>query len=131
MEIGKIGKIDNKQGGIVNLGVVYGDVSTVVNQLPSSPDPEKPGIKELLFQLKQVVEEATELSAGEKAILLEQIKALAEVQQTPEPEKRENLLQKSKAMFEVILKNLPDTAKVAESCGKLLPLILKLLGTSV
>jgi len=31
-------------------------------------------------------------------------------------------------MFDATLKSLPDTAKIAEACSKLLPLILKALG---
>jgi uncharacterized protein YjbI with pentapeptide repeats len=112
-------------------GDISGSVTNTINQLPDSSEPDKPGIKELLIQLQQAIEETTELSVGEKVLLLEQVKVFADVKQTSEPEKRTGLVQKAKLIFETILKVLPNTAKLAETCNKLLPMILKALGLSV
>ena len=56
---------------------------------------------------------------------------MVEAKQTEEPAKKEGLARKAKKMFEATLKSLPDTAKIVESCSKLLPLILKALGLAV
>jgi uncharacterized protein YjbI with pentapeptide repeats len=121
----------NVTGSTINLGEISGSVSNIVNRLPNSPNPGQPGIKELLIQLQEAIEETTELSLEDKADLLEQVQALAEVKQMPEQEKKEGLVRKAKKMFEATLGTLPDTAKIAEACSKLLPMILKALGFSV
>ncbi|MBD2445701.1 pentapeptide repeat-containing protein [Nostoc sp. FACHB-152] len=115
-------------GSTINLGEISGNVSNVVNQLPSSPDPTQPGIKELLLQLQKAIDEDTDLPSEDKADLLEQVKALAEAEQTPEPEKKKGLARNAKKIFDATLKSLPDTANIIEACSKLLPLILKTLG---
>lgn len=115
-------------GATLNLGEISGSVSNVINQLPTSPDPNQPGIKELLSQLQQAIEQDTNLTPEDKADLLEQTKALAEAEQTPEPEKKQGLARKAKKIFDATLKSLPDTANVIEACSKLLPLVLKALG---
>ena len=115
-------------GSTINLGEISGAVSNIVNQLPSSPEPDQPGIKELLAQLQKVIEEETELSDDDKVDLLEQVKTLAEVKRTPEVKKKEGLVRKARKMFEATLRGLPDTAKIVEAWSKLLPVILKALG---
>lgn len=98
------------------------------NQLPSSLDPTQPGIKELLIQLQQAVDEDTDLAPEDKADLLEQVKVLAEAEQTPESEKKKGLVRTARKIFDATLKSLPSTANIIEACSKLLPLILKALG---
>lgn len=113
--------------GVVNLGTISGSVTNTINQLPASPDPEKPGIKELLAQLQAAIEAESELPDEDKAEALEQVKTLAEAGQKPE----DNVLQKAAKTSMKILKgtvaSLPDAAKLAESCAKLLPAIATLL----
>ncbi|MEH2159027.1 pentapeptide repeat-containing protein [Nostoc sp.] len=115
-------------GSTINLGEISGSVSNVLNQLPSSPEPTQPGIKELLIQLQQAVDEDTDLAPEDKADLLEHVKALAEAGQTPDQEKKKGLVRKAKKIFDATLKSLPSTANIIESCTKLLPLIIKALG---
>ncbi len=115
-------------GSTINLGEISGSVSNVLNQLPSSPEPTQPGIKELLIQLQQAVDEDTDLAPEDKADLLEQVKVLAEAEQTPEQEKKKGLVRTARKIFDATLKSLPSTANIIESCSKLLPLILKALG---
>lgn len=111
----------------VALGAISGSVTNTINQLPASPNPDNPGIKELLAQLQAAIEAESELPDEDKAEALEQVKTLAEVGQKPE----DNLLQKAAKTSMKILKgtiaSLPDTAKLAESCVKLLPAIATLL----
>ncbi len=96
--------------------------------MPSSPGPNQPGIKERLTELQKAIEEETELQPADKADLLEQVKALAEAKQISDPDKKESLVRQAKKIFKATLGGLPDTAKLAEACSKLLPIILGLLG---
>jgi hypothetical protein len=131
IEIGSITGDFNASGQALNLGEIdiSGQVANTVNQIPDeSESANQPGIKELLIQLKNAIENAAELSTGEKTLLLEQVKALAEATQASEPEKKKNIVQKVHDIFATILKSLPDTAKIVESAGKLLPMIMKALG---
>jgi uncharacterized protein YjbI with pentapeptide repeats len=129
--IGSIsGLIGGDVSGVVNLGTVRGNLTTAINQLPNEPEPNQPSLKDLLTHLQKIIEDATELSAGEKIVLLEQVNTLTEAKQVTEPEKKRTLVQKAQGMFEGILKSLPETAKIAESINNLLPMILKALGIS-
>ncbi|MBC1220388.1 hypothetical protein GNF10_07060 [Nostoc sp. UCD121] len=59
-------------------------MSINLNQLPNSPDTEKPGIKELLTQLQEAISQSTDLPETEKAEALEQVQALAETGKNPQ-----------------------------------------------
>ena len=111
----------------VAIGAISGSVTNTINQLPASSDPNTPGIKELLAQLQAAIEAESALPDEDKAEALEQVKTLAEAGQKPE----DNLLQKAAKTSIKILKGtiacLPDTAKLAESCAKLIPAIASLL----
>jgi len=128
MEIGKIGKIENREGGIVNLGVIYGDVSTVVNQLPASPLSDQPGIKELLIQLQEAIGTESNLSNDDKAEALEQVKVLGEAGQEPNSESNKKIAKRATTMLRGVVTGLPDAAKLAEACSKLLPAVMTLFG---
>jgi len=112
--------------GVVNLGEISGDVSNAIGCLPDSQD-DKPGLKERLTELKEVIESETALSPEDKVEALEQVKALAEAGKKPE----DGVLKKTAKTAVKILRgtvaNLPDTAKLAEACSKLLPIIISLL----
>jgi hypothetical protein len=111
----------------VAIGAISGSVTSTINQLPTSPDPDNPGIKELLAQLQAAIEAESELPDEDKAEALEQVKTLAEAGQKPE----DNALQKAAKTSMKILKgtvaSLPDAAQLAEACAKLLPAIATLL----
>ncbi|MDX2214899.1 MAG: pentapeptide repeat-containing protein, partial [Oculatellaceae cyanobacterium bins.114] len=118
----------NATNSVVNLRDISGTVTNTINQLPDATDPAQPNLKDLLTQLQQAIESAVELPDPDKADLLEQVKVLAEVPQTPEPAQQEGMARRAKKLFEATLKSLPDTAKIVEACTKLLPMILKALG---
>ena len=63
---------------------ISGILTNTINQLPASPQSDKPGIKELLTELQTAIEAETNLSDDDKAEALEQVKALAEVGQNPQ-----------------------------------------------
>jgi uncharacterized protein YjbI with pentapeptide repeats len=116
--------------GVVNLGIISGNVTNAINQLPEDPELDQPDLKELLIQLQHVIQNDPNLLDPDKSDLLEQVQALAEAKQVEEPAKREGLIRKAMKMFDATLKSLPDTAKIVEACSKLLPLILKALSIS-
>jgi len=111
----------------VAIGAISGSVTNTISQLPASSDSNNPGIKELLTQLQAAIESEAELPDEDKVEALEQVQALAEAGQKPE----DNILQKSAKTAMKILKgtvsSLPDAAKLADACAKLLPIISKLL----
>ncbi|MCY7392491.1 MAG: pentapeptide repeat-containing protein, partial [Leptolyngbyaceae cyanobacterium CAN_BIN12] len=114
--------------GVMNLGTISGNVTNAINQLSNLSESEQPDLKTLLTQLQQAIQTDTDLLKPDKSDLLEQVQALAEAKQTEEPTKREGITRKAMKMFDATLKSLPETAKIAEACSKLLPLILRALG---
>ncbi|MEI1377198.1 pentapeptide repeat-containing protein [Nostoc sp.] len=128
IEIGSVGRDFNASGQALNLGDISGTVTNTINQLPASPEPEKPGIKELLTQLQAAIEADTNLPQEDKAEALEQVKALAEAGKSPQ----EGAMQKAAKTAIKILKgtisSLPSATKLVEQCSNLLPLISNFLG---
>jgi hypothetical protein len=114
-------------GSILNIGEISGTVTNTINQLPASPESDKPGIKELLTELQTAIESETNLSDDDKAEALEQLKTLAEVGKNPQ----ESTMQKAGKTAMKILKgtiaSLPSAATLVEACSKLLPAIASLL----
>ncbi|MEH2139814.1 MAG: hypothetical protein V7K42_24730, partial [Nostoc sp.] len=114
--------------GTINLGEISGAVTNTINDLPASPEPDKPGIKELLTQLQAAIEADTNLPQEDKAEALEQVKALAEAGKSPQ----EGAMQKAAKTAIKILKgtisSLPSATKLVEQCSNLLPLISTFLG---
>lgn len=114
--------------GTINLGEISGAVTNTINELPTSTEPNKQGIKELLTQLQTAIEDDTNLNQEDKAEALEQVKTLAEAGKSPQ----EGAIQKTAKTAMKILKgtiaSLPTTATLVEAGSKLLPLISKLLG---
>jgi len=107
---------------------ISGAVTKTINQLPSSPEAEQPGIKELLMQLKEAIEAETHLTNEDQAEALEQLNTLAEAGKNPQ----EGAMQKGAKTAMKILKGtvagLPTAATLVEACSKLLPAIASLLG---
>ncbi|MEH1848913.1 MAG: pentapeptide repeat-containing protein [Nostoc sp.] len=128
IEIGSVGRDFNASGQALNLGDISGTVTNTINQLPASPEPEKPGIKELLTQLQAAIEADTNLPQEDKAEALEQVKTLAEAGKSPQ----EGAMQKAAKTAIKILKgtisSLPSATKLVEQCSNLLPLISNFLG---
>ncbi|MBE9006901.1 pentapeptide repeat-containing protein [Fortiea sp. LEGE XX443] len=119
---------DFNNSGTINLGEISGTVTNTINQLPPSPEPDKPGIRELLEQLKAAIDAEKDLTDEDKAEALEQVQALAEAGKNPQ----EGAMQKAAKTAVKILKgtiaSLPTTATLVEAGSKLLPLISKLFG---
>ncbi len=103
IEIGSVGRDFNASGQALNLGDISGTVTnTIINDLPASPEAEKPGIKELLTQLQAAIEADTNLPQEDKAEALEQVKALAEAGKNPQ----EGVMQKAaKTAIKILKRN--------------------------
>ncbi|MHC5819386.1 MAG: pentapeptide repeat-containing protein [Nostoc sp.] len=113
---------------IANLGTISGNVSIALNQLPDSPDTEKPGIKELLTQLQEAISQSTDLPDEEKTEALEQVKAIAEAAKNPQESAKQKTAKTAITMLKGIFTGLPAIASVVEAGNKLLPVISKLFG---
>ncbi|MGV0027785.1 pentapeptide repeat-containing protein [Phormidesmis priestleyi] len=118
----------NATGSTFNLGEISGSVTNTINQLPDTAETDRPNLKQLLTQLKEAIESDTQLPETGKVTALEQVKTLAEVGQNPDQPEKKNLGTQAIAFFKTATSLLPDTAKLAEACSKLLPLISKALG---
>ena len=121
----------NVTGSTLNLGEISGAVSNVVNQLSSTSDPTQPGLKELLIELQAKIESEPKLLPEAKADALAQVKALAEVGQDPQPPENQTLGRRAITFLKGTIAQLPDAAKLAEACSKLLPLIAKAIGLPI
>lgn len=104
---------------------ISGIVAESVNQLPDSPDITQPGIKELLSQLTEAISNSSELNDEDKTEALEQVKVLAEAGKTPNDNAMKKVARTAVKILQGTVSGLPDVAKLADACSKLLPLITK------
>ncbi|MEH2401763.1 pentapeptide repeat-containing protein [Nostoc sp.] len=130
IEIGSVGRDFNASGQALNLGDISGTVKNTINQLPASPEPDKPGIKELLTQLQAAIEDETNLPQEDKAEALEQVKALAEAGKSPQDGAMQKAGKTAIKILKGTISSLPSAAKLVEQCSNLLPLISTFLGLS-
>jgi len=125
------GTVTNSTGSTINLGTISGAVTNTINQLPASPDPDQPGIKELLTQLQATIADAQELSTEDKTDALEQVQAIAELGKNPQHPDKESIWRKAKKILTAPIPGLPETATVFKAIGDILPAIAKLLSVAV
>ncbi|MEH2010855.1 hypothetical protein [Nostoc sp.] len=122
------GTVNASGAGAFNLGDISGTVANTINQLPPSPEPDKPGIKELLEQLKTVIESEPDLSHQDKADALEHIQTLAEAGQNPKEGAIQKTAKTTIQALKGIFSSLPAVAKLAEASKTLIPLIAHIFG---
>jgi len=75
-------------------GVII-EVTNTIQQLPASPDPAKPGLRELLTKLQAEIEKFSEIPQKNKDGALKRLKELAEIAENPneeEKDKAQNIL---------------------------------------
>jgi uncharacterized protein YjbI with pentapeptide repeats len=125
-------KIENRDGSVT--GNILGDSSTIsgtvaetINQLPPSPEPEKPGIKELLVQLQSAINDPN-VPDDDKAQALEQVKVLAEAGQNPNNEAAQKQAKRAMGFLKVIAEGLPSAATLVKTCQDILPAIAHYFG---
>ena len=104
-----------------NIGEISGTVTNSINQLPASPQSDKPGIKELLTELQIAIEAETDLSDDDKAEALEQVKTLAEVGKNPQESTMQKAGKTAMKILKGIIASLPSGTTLVEACSKLLP----------
>lgn len=128
-DIGDIsGLVGGDVSGVVNLGEISGQVTNTINQLPASPQPDEPGIKELLEQLQRAIESAEELKPEDKAEALKQVQALAEAGKDPAEAEKQNMAKSAIRWFKGMLTELAEPSAIVQLCKKILPHIATIFG---
>jgi hypothetical protein len=122
------GTVNVSGAGALSLGDISGTVANTINQLPSSSESDKPGIKELLEQLKTAIEAESSLSNKDKADALEYVQTLAEAGQKPNEGAIQKTAKTAIQALKGIFSSLPDIAKLAEAGKTLIPLIAHIFG---
>ena len=118
----------NASGSAFSLGDFMGTVNNTINQLPASPHPDQPGIKELLKKLTEAIKSDTDLSDKNKAKALKQVQTLAEAGQNPNDEDKKNLAEDAITMLKGIITGVPAVATCVAAFQQLLPLITSVFG---
>ncbi|PHM06045.1 pentapeptide repeat-containing protein [Nostoc sp. 'Peltigera malacea cyanobiont' DB3992] len=113
---------------VANLGTISGNVSIALNELPDSPEADKPGIKELLTQLHEAISQSSDLPETDKADALLQVEALAEAAKNPQESTKQKTAKNAIIMLKGLFSGLPAIASLVEAANKLLPAIAKLFG---
>lgn len=126
-----IGGNVNATNSAVNLGEVSGNVSNTIQQLQQSPHPQAADLAALLKELQTAIEAEPDLKSDDKTEALEQVGTLAKAGENPQDGTLKKLAGTSIKILKGTIAALPDTAKLAEACSKLLPLITKALGLPI
>jgi hypothetical protein len=111
----------NASGQALNLGKmdISGTVTNTINELPSAPEPEKLGIKEILTQLQTAIEADENLSEEDKADALEEVKTLAELAQNPQDEEMPKKANKAVRMLNRVFQNVPTAVSLLDLVTKI------------
>ena len=125
------GTIYNSGAGAFNLGDISGTVANTINQLPSSPDPNQLGIKELLTKLQQAIETETELDDLDKSDALEEVQILAVASQNDDRNSKTIISSKSLRRLGRIVNELPDSSTLGNVSKEVLPAIAKLFDPTI
>ncbi len=120
-------QVNASGAGAFSLGDIYGTVANTINELPSSSNPNEPGIKDLLTQLYETIN-APDLSEDDKEQTLGQIKVLAEAGKKPQDASMQKKAERAVGFLEVIAKGVEPATKLAQTCTKVLPKILLFFG---
>ena len=109
------------------LGKISGNVNNAINQLPDSIVSDKPGIKELITQLKALIEADTNLSDVDKADTLKQLQVLAEAGKQPQEKENQQQAKGAIRFLRGLVAELPTATALVEGFNKLIPAITALL----
>jgi uncharacterized protein YjbI with pentapeptide repeats len=121
------GRDINLTGSTLNLGEISGNVTNTIHQLQTTDRPEAAQLADLLSQLQQAIEQDPHLPDTDKTEALEQVNTLAKAGQNPQDSTLKKLANTSVKILKGTVAALPDAAKLAEACSKLLPAIVSLL----
>ncbi|HEY9909673.1 MAG TPA: pentapeptide repeat-containing protein, partial [Thermosynechococcaceae cyanobacterium] len=131
VEIGSVGGDFIASGQALNLGEISGTVTNTINELQQSAAPQAAELADLLKQLQSAIEAEPDLQPDDKAEALEQVGTLAKAGENPQDGTLKKLSNTAVKILKGTFSVLPDTAKLADAAGKLLPLIAKVLGLSI
>ena len=121
------GTINNSGAGAFNLGEINATVANNINQLPSSSNPNEPGIKDLLTQIQQAIDDPN-LPEDDKKQTLEQLQVLAEAGQNPQNASMQKKAKKAVGFLQVIADGVEPATKLAKACAQVLPKIMVFFG---
>lgn len=114
---------ENQQMTGVTIGAISGNVTNAINQLSLSPDPNHPGIKELLSHLQAAIKAETALSKEDQSEALEQVRILAEAGQSLDSLSRQKAVKTALKVLKGTTADLPEGAALVQTCARLLPMI--------
>ncbi|NER38283.1 MAG: hypothetical protein F6J93_30735 [Oscillatoria sp. SIO1A7] len=107
---------------------ISGTVSVAIGQLPDSPEPDRPGIKELLTQLQEAIASEPALDEDDKETAIEQLNKLAEAGKNPSDGGMKKKAKQAMQMLTGIFAGLPALAKLVETSKQVLPVIGEFFG---
>ncbi len=131
-KLGDLGHYYTKYDGIKDLKFKFSEqleqvlpqlTGNTINQIPSSSNPDEPGIKDLLTQLQEAIDDP-QLSEEDKNQTSEQLQILAEAGQNPKDETMQKKAKKAVGFLKVIAEGVEPATKLAQACAKVLPKIL-------
>ncbi|MEY2833946.1 MAG: hypothetical protein RLZZ574_3205, partial [Cyanobacteriota bacterium] len=117
------GTINASGAGAFSSGDISGTVANTINQLSPSSNPDEPGIKDLLIQIQEAINDP-QLSQEDKKQTLEQLQILAEAGQNPQDETMQKKAKKAVGFLKAIAEGVEPATKLAQACVKVLPKIL-------
>ncbi|NEQ66294.1 MAG: low-complexity protein [Symploca sp. SIO2D2] len=110
------------------IGEVSGNVTNTISQLHDAPEPDKPGIKELLAELQAAIEADPNLSEEDKTDALYQVQALAEAGQKPGDGAMQKMAKRAIKFLKGTIADLPSTVQLVQTCSNLFPIITEFFG---
>lgn len=99
------------------------DIDNVINQLQSSNQNNQLGIKELLIELKAVIDADLSLTIDDKNEALEQVLVLAAAGQQPTKEKMRKFARTALKIIKATVAELDSRNNLVEVCNRILPTI--------
>lgn len=99
------------------------DIDNVINQLLSSNQDNQPGIKELLTELKAVIDADLSLTSDDKNEALEQVLVLAAAGQQPTKERMQKFARTALKILKATVAELDSRNNLVEVCNRILPTI--------
>lgn len=104
------------------------EVSQTIEQLPSSPQPDQPGIRELLIQLQRVIDAEEHLDSEDKTQALTQIQALARAWSETDNETKQRQVTTTLRVLRGMIAELPHAHNFNETAIRLIPQVAVIFG---
>lgn len=103
-------------------------VPETLSHLPASPQPDQPGIRELLTELKRGIEQEDNLPSEAKEDLLLQVQSLAEAWREPKEEETRSQADIALNKIRNAIANFPNANGFIEISTQLLPQLAVIFG---